>query len=40
MVSNGKLTHLNDLVLYRFLEPLPPGRVAPAMQLKLIGKQI
>ena len=40
MTSNGRFSYLDELVIYRFREALPPGRVAPAMQIKLIGKSI
>jgi hypothetical protein len=40
MHTNAKLSYISELVIYRLKETVPPGRVAPAMDLSIVGKSL
>jgi 4-amino-4-deoxy-L-arabinose transferase-like glycosyltransferase len=40
IAANDKFSYLTDLTLYRFREELPPGRVLPPVEIKLLGKSL
>src|SRR5262249_9088720 len=40
MSSNYALTDVTELVIYCLVEQVPPGRVPPTMQIKLINKTL
>ena len=40
ITANYRFSSLTRLTLYRLREQLPPGRVAPPMQIKMIGKSL
>ena len=40
MHTNAKLSYISELVIYRLKEDVPTGRVAPAMDLSIVGKSL
>jgi 4-amino-4-deoxy-L-arabinose transferase-like glycosyltransferase len=40
ITANYPFSYLTDLAVYRFQEPVAPGRVLPPIEIKMLGKQI